>query len=260
MALQEFLASYAVSVDEDGSRRLLSVLESNRKAAQSLADAFAAARSNLSDLLKDLSAPGAKNLFPGISGLPGMGGTVGFSLSGAEEALSDFKNRAESFRPRLSVNTSGITSAVASAISAARSMLSSLSITLPITAKTTLDNSGLSAGLSNIGASLARFGTGGRVSAPTFAMIAEEGSPEYVIPVRDEARAIPLLQSLYSELSSSARARLMMGASAHGASYRSVQAPVTISVASSAAAPEAVGRSVYDAAQRYLLRTLQTAL
>ena len=31
MAMQEFLASYAVQVDEDGARRLQSILEENRE-------------------------------------------------------------------------------------------------------------------------------------------------------------------------------------------------------------------------------------
>ena len=39
-------------------------------------------------------------------------------------------------------------------------------------------------------------------------MIAEEGSPEYVIPVKDESRALPLLRSLMGELSASAKAAL----------------------------------------------------
>ena len=37
MPMQEFLASYAVKVDEDGARRLQSVLEQNRKTSASLA-------------------------------------------------------------------------------------------------------------------------------------------------------------------------------------------------------------------------------
>ena len=36
-------------------------------------------------------------------------------------------------------------------------------------------------------------------------MIAEEGSPEYVIPTDNDARAVTLLRSLLSELSSSAK-------------------------------------------------------
>ena len=90
-------------------------------------------------------------------------------------------------------------------------------------------------------------------------MIAEEGRPEYVIPVGDEAAALPLLRSLMEELSASARAQLFLaaGAGASPAVSHSVQAPVNISVTAAAPA-EAVGRSVYSAAQRSLLKTLQS--
>ena len=47
MAMQEFLASYAVEVDESGAKRLQEVLESNREMAQTLAGAFEAARGAL---------------------------------------------------------------------------------------------------------------------------------------------------------------------------------------------------------------------
>ena len=40
-------------------------------------------------------------------------------------------------------------------------------------------------------------------------------------------------------------------------SMNTVQAPVTINVTSAAAAPEAVARSLYDTAQRSLLKTMK---
>ena len=43
-------------------------------------------------------------------------------------------------------------------------------------------------------------------------------------------------------------------------SSRSVEAPVSINVTAAGSDPEAVGRSVYDVAERYLLRTLSAAL
>ena len=55
MALQEFLASYAVRVDEDGARRLQRILDQNRTAAQNLSSAFSAARSALAALKKELA-------------------------------------------------------------------------------------------------------------------------------------------------------------------------------------------------------------
>ena len=44
MALQEFLASYAVKVDEDGARRLQRILEQNEESAKGLSSGFEAAR------------------------------------------------------------------------------------------------------------------------------------------------------------------------------------------------------------------------
>lgn len=289
MALQEYLASYAVKVDEDGARRLQSVLEQNRKTSASLASSFDGARAALASLKKDLSSSvGLKDVFAsvtgnlsgltgslssltgGLAGLSGASGSAGFAgraalsvtadTGAAEEAVSGFKTRAEAVKPRLSVNTTGITSAVSSAIAAVRSMLSGLSVTIPVKAVTSLDASGLRSRASASGLSLGKYASGGRVSSPTLAMIAEEGSPEYVIPVKDEAAALPLLRSLMGELSASARAQLFLAAGAGGASAvsHSVQAPVNISVTSTAAPAEAVGRSVYNAAQRSLLKTLQS--
>ena len=40
MALQEFLASYAVKVDEDGARRLQRILDQNQKSASDLTSSF----------------------------------------------------------------------------------------------------------------------------------------------------------------------------------------------------------------------------
>ena len=112
--------------------------------------------------------------------------------------------------------------------------------------------------------------------------IAEDGDPEYVIPVKKESIAVPLLRQLFGELSDSARETLRMGfekkeqgsvlstlpdllSSAPAAAApvinqttnSSVQAPVSIQVTAAGSDPEAVGRSVYDVAERYLLRTLQ---
>ena len=285
MALQEYLASYAVKVDEDGARRLRTVLEQNRKTSASLASSFGAARTALASLKKDLSSSvGLKDVFSSLAGTfsglsgslssltggpAGLSGSSGFagraSLSvtadtkAADEAVAGFKTKAEAAKPRLSVNTAGITSAVSSAIAAVRSMLSGLTVTVPVKAVPSLDTSGLRSRASASGLSLGKYASGGRVSSPTLAMIAEEGRPEYVIPVGDEAAALPLLRSLMGELSASARAQLFLAAGAGGspAVSHSVQAPVNISVTAAAPA-EAVGRSVYSAAQRSLLKTLQS--
>ncbi len=313
MALQEFLASYAVQVDEDGAGRLQSILEQNREAGQQLAEVFNAARTTLAGLKKELSeSSGLRNILSGLSvggsrlpftvpsalgslsgslsaaGLPGMQeGTrlsVGADFSAADTALADFRSRLEAERPRLSVNSSGISAAVSSAVASIRSMMSSLRVTVPVTAVPKLDSSKLNlAGTGSTGSSgsVPSFGSGGRVATPTLALIAEEGKPEYVIPTGDEGRAVPLLRGLLSELSINARNSALSGLSSgeslrgsladwsaaarasmmpSGASMggiHSVQAPVNIQVVSHAAAPEAVARSIYDTAERSLLKTLK---
>ena len=65
------------------------------------------------------------------------------------------------------------------------------------------------------------------------------------------------LRSALSDLSAATKAAFMPSAASVGTSVRSVQAPVNIHVSSAAAAPEAVARSVYDTAQRSLLKTLK---
>ena len=88
---------------------------------------------------------------------------------------------------------------------------------------------------------------------------------------------MPLLRQLIGELSASARESLQgslggslgnlsgLLSSAAGANAptvnqtnnNSVQAPVSINVTASGSDPEAVGRSVYDVAEQYLLRTIR---
>ncbi len=180
MAMQEFLASYAVKVDEDGARRLQAILERNREAGAALASVFASARSALAALKKELSeSVNLKNVFSSLNSDGGSAGTSGGSASGlsgstcrgtsssgslssasgfsagasvlsvganfsaAEEALKAFRSRMESERPRLSVNTSGINSAVSSAVATVRSMLNSVNVTVPVTADVSLDLSGI---------------------------------------------------------------------------------------------------------------------
>ncbi len=323
MALQEFLATYAVKVDEDGARRLQRILEQNRSSGAELAEVFASAQKSLAALKKELSeTSGLKNVLSGLfSGSAQSSGSsssnsgtdsssssgslsvsttsslsallsassvlsISADLTEAEEALSEFKTRLETDHPKLNVDATGITTAVSAAIASVRAMISSVKIELPVTL--TLDSSGLNSDLSGItdqeinlpanssgssgnsgsvspsgsssvspsgsgsasgssgsrsGASIGSssgsssnssgsrsgsssgssgsgsgsssgnssrssvsgYAAGGRVDSPTLAMIAEEGDAEYVIPINNESRAIPLLKALLSELSSAAR-------------------------------------------------------
>ena len=95
MPMQEFLASYAVQVDEDGARRLQRILEQNREAGQELASVFSAAREAMEGLKKELSdSAGLPNLLSslgvsgprlhsGFSGIGGIGSSGNSSISGS---------------------------------------------------------------------------------------------------------------------------------------------------------------------------------
>ncbi len=354
MAMQEFLASYAVEVDEEGLRRLQEALEGNREKAEAAASAFLAAKAAMDQLFS-----GEEGQLPEIKPENGSEITLApiLDLTGAEDALNQFKARMEALRPKLRVNPTGITSAVSSAISSVRSMLASVSVQVPVKAVAQLDtgslptqvsipgtitasgsgntgstgntgNTGNSGNMGNTGSTvrtgstggtaatgqstprsrtasspsglggnqLQAYGEGGRVEKPTLAMIAEEGDPEYVIPMGREDRAVPQLREVLREISSSARAVVLEGTGSMepaqplqsvqlpnlqslsadlrdmtntartaalppvirtGDSSRSVEAPVTIQVSSSSVAPEEIGQYVYDLAQRHLLRTIQ---
>ena len=109
-----------------------------------------------------------------------------------------------------------------------------------------------------------------RFSTPTKAEIAEDGSPEYVIPAAKANEAVPLVRSLLSELPETARKTLAglpeylsaVPAAAYAPvtqhmTSNNVSAPVNIRVEAAGADPEEIGKSIYDTAEQYLLRTLQ---
>ena len=130
---------------------------------------------------------------------------------------------------------------------------------------------------------------GGRFSSPTDVQVAEDGDVEYIIPVKKEERALPLLRQLLGELSPAARENLgfselgvkdsdlsIRGAAEQAGTVLSVtpsagnavagsvtlmnqnvSAPVNIQVHSSGTNAEQVGQRIYDTAERYFLRTLQ---
>ena len=124
-----------------------------------------------------------------------------------------------------------------------------------------------------------KMSAGGRFSRPTDVQVAEDGDAEYIIPVKKEDRAVPLLRQLLGELSPAARASLgnpefiiqnsgLSGGLTAGApaaaqitqNNANVSAPVSIQVHASGADAEKIGQSLYDTAERYLLRTLRSAM
>ena len=187
-AIQEYLASYGVSVDEAGVDRLRRLLEENRTLAACTASAFDTAR-RAADALNGI-AP-AVDIQPALDSVAALNDTV------------------EALRPALHVDTSAMLAAVRQAVSKIRQLFDGLKLKIPAVPD-------------------APSAPGGGTSGAA-------------------ANAFSVSAAAY-------------GAASGPQITRQVQAPVTVNVTSSAASPEAVGRSVYSAAERALLRTLKEAL
>lgn len=210
------------------------------------------------------------------------GENKGFDMSEMTAKVDSFLKDTARKKLTLSADASDIVSKVNSAVNEARSIVNNANLKLKVQTETEGAGDSVAGGL----LSGLKLSSGGRFSSPTRAEIAEDGGAEYVIPVSREDRAVPLLRSLLSELSASARDSLRDMLPFSGESIRSaigsapdimaslagssvvsqqttnnqnVQAPVNIRVEASATDPEAVGRSIYNTAERYLIRTLKTA-
>ena len=275
MADQEFLASFAVELDEAGIARLQSVLAENAALADSLAAAFGAASASLHAFAEDLG------LLPDFSGrgvvtesLNGLGGlSLGLDLS---QAFTDYERFTALVKQpiALKASTAGITSAARTALNSVRSLFAA-----PVTLHVKAEQEG--GGTDPGGGPPVKMSAGGRFSRPTEVQVAEDGNAEYIIPVKKEERAVPLLRRLLSELSPAAREKLtnyefrmkneaagsiLSGSPAAGQvlsivtrDARSVSAPVSIQVHASGADAKEIGQSLYSVTERYLLRTLESA-
>ena len=311
MADQEFLASFGVDIDESGLDRLQKALKENRTLAEQLASAFDSARSAVNEFFKQLSAStlpsGELSPYQRLMEMSEKGISFAMDLetTDADDTLKAFLENAQQFfdstplpltadeSPLVSTAQDTLVmlqdlygetqlpliadaSAVVSAGQDALAQLQSLFASTHLSVNASVNISG---GISGFAMKAA---TGGRFSSPTMTEIAEDGDPEYVIPVKKESMAVPLLRQLFGELSDSARETLREGfgtkdradalsglpdllssassATApviHQTSNSSVQAPVSINVTAAGTDPEAVGKSIYDVTERYLLRTLQ---
>lgn len=275
MADQEFLASFAVELDEAGIARLQSVLAENTALADSLAAAFGAASASLHAFAEDLG------LLPDFSGrgvvtesLNGLGGlSLGLDLS---QAFTDYERFTALVKQPIALKASaaGITSAARTALNSIRSLFAA-----PVTLHVKAEQEG--GGTDPGGGPPVKMSAGGRFSRPTEVQVAEDGDAEYIIPVKKEERAVPLLRRLLSELSPAAREKLtnyefrmkneaagsiLSGSPAAGQALsivtrdaRSVSAPVSIQVHASGADAKEIGQSLYSVTERYLLRTLESA-
>ena len=278
MADQEFLASFGVEIDETGVSRLRAVLEENRELAEEVSSAFSAATEAIRTYLSEVSGdlPGSFSVSgrgldagnaPGVSG----GMAAGLDFSRATEDLQAFIALAKKPIP-LSANASGMVTAARRAYNQIRSVFAE-PVPLTVRIEKETDNGEEDA--------LPKMSAGGRFTKPTDVQVAEDGDAEYIIPVKKEDRAVPLLRQLLAELSPAARESLGnaqytmhdaqfspaggMGAGSVGAgsvtvNNQNVSAPVNIQVHASGANGEEIGRSIYDTAERYLVRTLKGAV
>ena len=231
--MQEFLASFAVKIDEAGVSRLQSVLSENRELAEQLAAAFDGASAAIRSFSEELS------ILPGFSGFDvpveetaGPGRLpVGLDLS---QAFSDYESFTALVKQPVSLkaNASGIVSAARSAMGSIRSIFSDpVEVRLSNNAECIMHNAEL-------------MPAGGERTEGSQLEPAEWGSQPAV-----RAGAI---------LSETLRAG-EAGAGSVSHYSQNVSAPMNIHVTAAGSDPEQIGRSLYDTAERYLLRTLRSA-
>jgi len=284
VADQEFLASFGVDIDESGVSRLQQILTENKTLGDSLAAAFNAAaegvkafKESISTDLPSLFGGGYGNVTENLFGSAG-GLKIGLNMTEPKKELASFTADAKKEIP-LSANASGIVSAARTALENVRSLFSE-TFTINVRASmNTDDGDGKkdsrtdSRNRDDTGSALLRMSTGGRFSRPTSVQVAEDGNAEYIIPVKKENRALPLLRQLLGELSPAARASLTGGSAIPIGTHviptgvegspvynnQNVSAPVTINVNAMGSNAEAIGQTIYNTAERYLLRTMKGA-
>ena len=280
MADQEFLASFGVDIDESGVSRLQKILTENKTLGDSLAASFNAAaegvkafKESVSTDLPSLFGGGYGNVTENLFGSAG-GLKIGLNMTEPKKEIAGFTAEAKKPIP-LFANASGIVSAARTALENVRSLFSE-TFTINVRAGNSRDsgrNGGDKEGDSSTSVGMTRMlmSSGGRFTRPTDVQVAEDGDAEYIIPVKKEGRALPLLRQLLGELSPAARASLTGGAGSVGTTALSavvpggnvtqntqnVSAPITINVNAMGSNAEQIGQTIYNTAERYLLRTLQ---
>ena len=228
MADQEFLASFGVEIDESGVVRLQAALAKNRELAEELAAAFDRARESVQAFFRDLneiSLPGLGSGKASVTEEPaGMNVPISLDFTKANKELAAFlKEATKAFK--LTADGSAVVSAGRNALSSLQSMFAST--VLPL--KVQIETSG--------GTGSAAGAVGSAASAAT-ASVAQTGAKA----------AVSSLESLLNVSS--------VNAPVTNNSSKTIQAPVSINVTAAGSNPEAVGRSVYNVAEQYLLRTL----
>ena len=218
---QEFLASFGVEIDETGLNRLQDALRTNRQLAEELAAAFDRARTAVQAFFRELDE----------TAMPNLGFSSSARVTEEQQGISlpfslDFtkaNKELQAFMKSAGKNLK-LTADASAVISAGQSALASL---YALFAATVLP----------LQVSLRTAGSIGAVSAG-----AASGM----------AAALSSLPALLNTPS--------VSPSVTNNASKNVSAPVSINVTAAGSDPEAVGRSVYDVAEQYLLRTMQGAV
>ena len=244
MADQEFLASFGVEIDESGVARLQAVLSENRTLAEELAAAFEDARVSVQAFFRDLneiSLPGFGSGTASVTEEPsGMNLPVSLDFTKANKDFTAFlKEATKAFR--LSADGSRVVSAGRNALSSLQSLFASAVLPLKVQVET---SGGVDVpGTDGTGASGAAGGTSGTAGAA--------GSGGNALGGTAQTGTRTMVSSLESILNVS-----NVTAPVTNNTSKNIQAPVSINVTAAGSNPEAVGRSVYNVAEQYLLRTL----
>ena len=239
MAAQEFLASFGVEIDESGVKRLQAAMEENRTLAEELAAAFDRARESVQAFFRDLdeiALPGFGSGTASVTEEPsGMNLPVSLDFTKANKELAAFlKEATKAFK--LSADGSRVVSAGRSALSSLQSLFASTVLPLKVQVET---SGGVDVpGTDGTGASGAAGGASGTAGT---AGTTQTGT----------RTSVSNLESILNV--SSVTAPVTNNTS------KNIQAPVSINVTAAGSNPEAVGRSMYNVAEQYLLRTLNKA-
>ena len=248
--MQEFLASFAVKIDEAGVSRLQSVLSENRELAEQLAAAFDGASAAIRSFSEELG------ILPGFSGFDvpveetaGPGRVpVGLDLT---QAFSDYESFTALVKQPVSLkaNASGIVSAARSAMGSIRSIFSD-PVEVKLKANSEFyDRRDQSSDRNFDGCNMA-----------TVTQIKDLDSCSTI-------QNYELLSAIGENLNASRMSLVLSeipkageaGAGSVSHYSQNVSAPVNIHVTAAGSDPEQIGRSLYDTAERYLLRTLRSA-
>ncbi len=218
--MQEFLASFGVQIDESGVNRLQQALEKNRSLAEELASAFDRARQAVDSFFASLSDTAILELGTGSARVTEE--QQGISLPFSLD-FTKANQELQAFMKSAGKNLK-LTADASAVISAGQSALASL---YALFASTVLP----------LQVSLQTAGSVGAIAGG-----AASGM----------AAALSSLPALLNTPS--------VSPSVTNNASKNVSAPVSINVTAAGSDPEAVGRSVYDVAEQYLLRTMQGAV